>query len=264
MRAFTGLFIKELKLSKNLFLLSLLAMFIIVLLAVGLQRYFHEPQIFAVITLTIFFMHVFFMPAFLFISLKTEAQTQLWMHNPNSGSKLFFAKLSSCAFYFLFSIVIALILAVWGINQAILLEALPTYSPLTQPMSNLLFSGFIIFFMSLFLGIWVLFFWTFYHALKNIPIIRNLRWPIMIGIWLLLSFVENYVTNLPIYQKMIRIGTIKIDSIPFIRFETGAHSFTAGVHDAAGLSIMNCIIYLVIIVIVFICAVWLLERKVEV
>lgn len=265
MRAFQGLFIKELKLTKNLFLFSLLAMFVIVLLGIGLERYFHAPEIITVITITVFFMHVFFMPTYLFISLKTEAQTQLWLHNPNSGRKLFLAKLAACVFYFLISITMAFILAKWGISYTVLngdIADLPI--SLTQTLPYLLLSGLVIFFMSLFMGNWVLFFWSFYHALKNIPIIKNLRWLIIIGTWFIITFVENYISNLPMFQKIKRMGTIKIDSIPLIRIEAGGNYFTAGVNNTVELSIMNGVIYLSVIVTVFTIAVWLLERKVEV
>jgi len=265
MRAFNGLFIKELKLSKNLFLFSLLAMFVIVLLGIGFEKYYHAPVIITVITITLFFMHVFFIPAYLFISLKMEAQTQLWLHNPNSGSKLFLAKLASCVFYFLFSIIIAFILAKWGINHAILNEVMADLPiSFTRTLSYLFLSGVVIFFMSFFMGIWVIFFWSFYHALKNIPIVKSFRWPIIISTWLLITFVENYISSQPMYQKIKKIGTIKIDSIPLLRFESGGGSFTAGVNDTVEFSLMNGVIYTAIIVTVFTIAVWLLERKVEV
>ncbi len=264
MRAFNGLFIKELKLTKSLFLFSLLAMFVIVLFGIGLERYFHEPEIFPVFTITIFMMHVFFMPTYLFISLKTEAQTQLWLHNPNSGYKLFLAKLAACVFYFLFSIVIAFILANLGINHAALNGVMFDSQDGISSFSYLLYFGVLIFFTSIFIGIWVLFYWSFYHALKNIPIIKNLRWPIIMGTWFLITFVENFISSLPFYQKMIKIGELNIDSIPFIRFEAGGNSFTGGVTDPGVLSTMNIVIYTIMIVIVFTIAVWLLERKVEV
>ncbi len=263
MKAFQGLIRKELKLSKNLFLFSLLAMFVIVLLGLGLERYFQAPEIFTIITVTVFFMHVLFIPACLFNSLKTEAQTQLWLHNPNSGSILFLAKLLSCIIYFLCSIVIAFILAQLGMNHAISHEVI-TDLPITQSLSNLWLSSFIIFFISIFMGIWLLLYWSFYHALKNIPIIRFLRWPIMIASWLFITFVENYLLNQPWYQKIKKLGTIQIDSIPFIRIESGGNSFTAGVNNTVEFSIMNGVIYTALTVSVFALAVWLLERKVEV
>lgn len=262
MKAFKGLLIKELKLTKTSFLVNFLSMLFVVLVAIGLERYFQRPEILAVSTMTLFFLHIFYMPVFLLSSLKIEAETKCWLHNPNSGFKLLMAKLCSGLIYFFFSIFTAFILTRWGIYH-IIENGIFVNIQITL-LANLVIFVIGILLVTLYMGVWILFYWTFYQVIKNIPKVKAFRWPIIIGIWIALSGIGNYIKLLPFYQKLQQSGSIKLASLPLIKFETGNSSFRAGLFDTVELSIFNGVVYTVITIVVFLSAVWLLERKVEV
>lgn len=264
MKAFNGLFIKEVKVTKNWFLLGIALIFFAVVIGLGLESYLKEPAILAAISLFVFIGHGFYMPMYLLFSLNIEGQSQSWLHNPNSGTKLFLAKLASGFVFFLVSLTIAMLFAGWGLNHAILNENIVNFGSFVYYYSNLLLIACGIILASIYLGIWILFFWSLFHAINSKPAIRAFRWPILIGLWILMGVGSNVIENLPFYQKLKEIGMIRFDSIPSFKIESGESTFSAGLVETAEISIMNGVIYTVVIVAVFVMAVWLLERKVEV
>lgn len=261
MKAFKGLFYKELKLTKNWFMVGIALLLFVIIIGIGLTKYFNEPNIFAVVAVMILVGHGLYLPAYLLSSLNIEGQTQLWLHNPNSGAVLFLAKLTAGIVLYLVSFFISLAVAILGLTYADHIETL--FNLTGGPAFNITLMGVGITLGTLFLGIWVLFYWSLFHSVKNVPILHSFRWPIVVGTWILITAIGNYVSNLPMYQKLKNIGVIKLDTYS-IEFEAGKASASAGFVESAELSIMNGIIYTVIVIIVFYAAVWLLERKVEV
>lgn len=261
MKVFKGLFYKELKLTKNWFLVGIAILILGVIAGFGLMKHFNEPNIFAVIAVMILIGHVFYLPAYLLTSLNIEGQTQLWLHNPNNGTVLFLTKLTAGFVLYVVSFLVAFIVVLWGLMNTVDGESL--FNLTGGPAFNITLIGLGITLGTLFLGVWVLFYWSLFHSLKKVPFLRAIRWPIVIGTWLLLTTVGNYVSNLPVYQKLKNIGVFKLDTYS-VEFKVGKTSASAGFADNVELSIMNGIIYAVIIFAVFYAAVWLLERKVEV
>ncbi|MBU8879511.1 hypothetical protein BGM26_10990 [Bacillus sp. FJAT-29790] len=259
MKAFNGLFFKELKLTKNWFMVGMALLILAVMAGIGLMRYFNEPNVFAVISIMILSAHAFYLPLYLLSSLNIEGQSQGWLHNPNSGTKLFLAKIAAGLLFFLVSLFIALCVAKWGIDHA---EGLSWIEGEHFPTISLMGAGLTL--GSIFMGIWVLFYWSLFHSLKNVPIVSSFRWPILVGVWLLLSVIWNYIQHQPFYQKLKKIGVIQLDSIQSIKYEVSKNSASAAFIEGSGLTIMNGIIYTAIVILVFYIAVWLLERKVEV
>lgn len=262
MEAFKGLFIKEIKIMRNWFLIGIGILIFSYLSGLGLSRYFDETVVLPIISILVVVAHVFYLPVYLINSLNIEGRSQLWLHNPNHGSKLFLAKLAAGIVYFLISFLIALFMADWQINHSIFARSFNQFTEVALPNLNLI--GAALGLASLYLGIWVLFYWSFFHSLKAIPSVKTFRWPIMIGVWVLLTTASNYIQNLPFYKKLKNIGVIHLDSMKTIKFEAGKTSASAGLVDSAQISIMNGVIYSLVAVMVFLAAVWLLERKVEV
>ncbi|QED48749.1 hypothetical protein [Cytobacillus dafuensis] len=262
MRAFKGLFMKEIKLSRNWFLIGM-ALFIIAIFAgLALTRYFNEPEILPIVSIMILVAHGLYLPAFLITSLNTEGQSQLWLHNPNSGVKLFLAKLAAGSVYFLISLLLAMFFAHWQVNLSDHGGGFTQF--IEEPFPNMMLMGVAIVLSSIYLGVWVLFYWSFYHSLKKVPIARNFRWPILIGFWILLEVVSNYIQNLPFYKNLKQSGVISLDFMKSIKIEVGDSIGTGKVVEAAEISLTNGIIYAAVVILVFFIAVWLLERKVEV
>lgn len=235
-------------------------MLFVMIVGFGFSKYYQLPGIMAVISFVVYVMHVIFLPIFLLSSLRTEGKTQLWLHNPNSGSKLLLAKLAACLSYYLISILIALVISYWAINWTGLF-----YEFQDQVLRGLLFVGVFTSFMTMYLGIWVLFYWTFYHSIRSIPFLKKIRWVIIIAVWMLLNIIDNFIKSLAIYKSLNQIGTIQIHVLKELRFE--ASQMSANMTPNFGtvhFSIVTGLLYVALTVVVFFTAVWLLERKVEV
>ncbi|MBP2240538.1 hypothetical protein J2Z40_001095 [Cytobacillus eiseniae] len=261
MKVFKGLIYKELKLMKNWFMLGLALLILGVMIGFGLTKYFNEPNIFVAVALLMVVGYGLYLPAYLLSSLNIEGQTQLWLHNPNSGIVLFLAKLTAGIVFYFASFLLSIVIAIWGFKHGGNLESLLQLTG--GPALNIVIMAVGITLGTLFLGVWVLFYWSLFHSLKNIPVLSSLRWPVVIGTWLLFTTFGNYVSNLPLYQKLKNIGVIKLNAYSF-EIKTWNTTASAGFVESAELSMVNGIIYTVLVFSVFYAAVWLLERKVEV
>lgn len=261
-KAFKGLFIKEVKVTKNWFLLGLALIFFMFLLGVGLESYFKEHEILAIMFIFIFVMHGFYMPIYLLLSLNIEGQTQSWLHNPNSGSKLFIAKMATGFVFFLASIFITMLITGWGINHAMSHGSILIWNSGIFLNLTLLAGGLIL--GSIYIGIWVLFYWSFFHSINSVPTIKSFRWPIVIGFWLLMNMGSNFIQNQPFYQKLEKMSVIELHSIPSFDMKSGDFSFFTGPFETAEISLLSGVVCIVVAIVIFIIAVWLLERKVEV
>ena len=124
----------------------------------ALTKYFNEPGIIAVISFMVYILHALYLPIYLLSSLRTEGKTQLWLHNPNSGSKLFLAKIAAGLTLYMVSFLIVLMITYWTINLAIATGLFLEFQDYV--FRGLVFLGISITFMTIYLGIWVIFYWT--------------------------------------------------------------------------------------------------------
>lgn len=238
-------------------------MLFVIIVGFGLSKYFQQPGIIAVISFIVLVMHALYLPVFLLSSLRIEGKTQLWLHNPNSGSKLFLAKLAACLSYYFISLLIALFITYWTVNQVASTGLFLEFQD--QVLRGILFVGVFTSLMTIYLGIWVLFYWSFYHSMKSIPYVKNIRWLIIIAVWMLLNTVDTMITNLSLYKKIDNAGTIQIHVLQGLHFEVS--QISAKMTPDFGtvqFSIVTGLFYTIIMVVVFAISVWLLERKVEV
>ncbi|KAB2338671.1 hypothetical protein F7731_03725 [Cytobacillus depressus] len=260
MEAFKGLLQKEIKLTKNWFLTGIALQIIAYLTGIGLAGYFNEPIIPMIMSYVVFFIHAFYLPAYLLTSLNIEGQTQLWLHNPNSGTKLLLAKLAAGFVFFLISILFSMLVTKWQLLFSIQSDHFIRFTGGFVP--NLLLTSAGIASFSIYLGIWVLFYWSLYHSLKSVPVLKKFRWPILIIIWNVLQIIGTSLEKLPLYKKIINIGVIHLNQKNPMQFNAGNSSI--GFHDVTKIPTMSLLIFAGIAIIVFYIAVWLLERKVEV
>ncbi|MDQ0269574.1 hypothetical protein [Cytobacillus purgationiresistens] len=261
MQAFKGLIIKEQKLMMNTFLSGIGLLILAVIGGFGLTRYFNEPNILAAVIFGVVFAHVFYLPLYVLMSLNIEAKTQTWLHNPNSGSLLFLAKLLSGLMSFCASMLISIGILSIVINQSQVMDFFQMFGGSLVFNLILMLAG--ITCLAVHLSIWVLFYWGLFHSLKNVPVIGKIRWLFLIAFWIVQMMVGNYFTQLGIYQSIIEFGTIEVQS-KWFQFNTDQSSFAVGLSDTAQLSITSGIIYLGLSALVFFLASWLLEKKVEV
>ena len=261
--AFKGLYWKDLKILKYEFYSGIGLMVFMFVVGFALMKYFNEPGIFAVISFMVYLLHALYLPIYLLSSLRTEGKTQLWLHNPNSGSKLFLAKIAAGLTLYMVSFLIVLMITYWTINLAMATGLFLEFQDYV--FRGLVLLGISITFMTIFLGIWVIFYWTVYHSMKNIPYVKNIRWLIIVAIWMAFTALGNYISFHPFYKKITQIGSIQINVLQGMSFE--AEQYSASITPAIAtihVSIVNGLLEIILLTIVFLFSVWLLERKVEV
>lgn len=250
MGAFKGLYIKELKLSIILFLTGIGLIYLLTMISLTLKEYLHEPMIPVILFFMALVAHTFYLPIILFSSLQREGQGQLWLHNPNSGMKLLLSKLSAGLTFSAISLVVTALLTYFALNGIVDSSIYDEFSSMQGYLLQI--SGMIIL-LSIYMSVWLFFYWTLYHSLKTVPIINRIRPVVLFLLWLLLSAVGNFMRNTSIFQiSQERKGV----SITFMN-----GTFSA---EAVEMQLMNVLVYIVITIVVFLTSVWLLERKVEV
>lgn len=256
MTAFKGLYIKDLKLSFNGFIIGLFLIFFAMIASFALKEYFVEPSIPAIVSFIIIVLHVFYLPANLFTSLQVEAQSQLWLHNPNRGWKLFLAKIAAGITYFVASLIVSIILVKVFIVRT---EYLGEFAGLSEMLGdNLLMIAGGMFLSSIYLTVWLLFYWTLYHALKRIPFLNQIRWFVLLVVWLSITIIGNLIMKIPVVKNLQELGTVNL-----YHFATIFRGNTVS-PETAELHLGSILISILITVGVFLTSVWILERKVEV
>lgn len=256
MTAFKGLYIKDLKISFNGFIIGLFLIFFSMIASFALKEYFTEPSIPAIVSFIIIILHVFYLPTNLLTSLQVEAQSHLWLHNPNRGWLLFLAKIAAGITYFVASLLVSILIVKIFIVRT---EYLGEFKGLSEMLSENLFilaGG--MFLSSIYLTVWFLFYWTLYQALKRVPFLKQLRWIVLLIVWLSITLIGNLINRIPFVQNIKELGTINL-----YNFATNFWGNTI-LPETAELHLASIIISILITVGVFLSSVWLLERKVEV
>ncbi|PMX95736.1 hypothetical protein C1Y18_36385, partial [Pseudomonas sp. MPR-R5A] len=67
-------------------------------------------------------------------------------------------------------------------------------------------------FVTIYFAVWILFYWSFFHSLKNVSVAGALRWPILILFWIIQTIAGNYITSSKWFGKIISIGVIEADA----------------------------------------------------
>lgn len=255
MSAFKGLYIKELKISRALFFAGIIALNVITILSLALREYFNQSEIPAGIFLFVIAIHIFYIPVLLLSSLTTEGHSQLWLHNPNNGAKLVLAKLAAGLTYYLISMVASIFLTKFALNNVTHLEPFTAFE---GGMPILFMMGVAITLGTIYLSVWIFFYWTVYHAIKNIPFLRNIRWLFLFVFWITITVVGEFIQSQPFYQKLLEYGAINVDA--FDNNVVSVNNFFIEMD----LNIISVALGIVLTIVVFLVSVWLLERKVEV
>jgi len=245
-----GLYKKELLLSRSTFFSGLLFLFSIFVVGLILSSDNSYLEVFTIMAL---FMHIFYLPLIVLVSLNVEAKTQLWLHNPNSGAKLFLAKLLGGFTYFLVSLALTSIIAWLVLLNSSDLELVNDF----QGIRDILLINLSVTIGTVYLSVWALFYWSLYHSMKKVPFLKNIRWFIIIGLPILLSALKQFIQSQPFYKRLAEMNAINLD------LANGFQSTNLMIQSSS-ISLFTVVLYFIISITVFLFAVWLLERKVEV
>lgn len=256
MSAFKGLYIKDLKLSLATFLIGIILLNLLTLGSLWLKEYLDEPMIPAVLFFLATVAHVLYLPGIVFTSLQIEGQSQLWLHSPNRGWKLFLSKILAGATYFVVSIFFTILLAKLAMNGVDVSNNFVGFSEIVK--ENLFIMGGGISAISIYLSVWVLFYWAVYHSLKVIPFLNQFRRLAVLVLWILITAIGDWILDTPVVEVIQEKGRLNIN---FFAANFGENTISA---EMAYIDVGTIIMYLIVTIGVFLTAVWLLERKVEV
>lgn len=252
MSAFKGLYIKELKISMTFFFINLGFINLLTIASLGLKEYFDEPMIPGVLFFVLLILHTFYLPSILLTSLQVEAQSQLWLHTPTSGVRLFLAKMVAGLTYYVVSLIVSILLAKLATSGIAYSDKYAPFKELLE--ANLMVLSGVITVTSIYFGVWVLFYWALYHSMKGIPFVKNIRWLVILGVWILFTVLGDFISKIPTIQVFQEKGSININIFNRTSVST----------DMANVQLTTIGIYVLITIAVFLASVWLLQRKVEV
>ncbi|WP_019154635.1 hypothetical protein [Robertmurraya massiliosenegalensis] len=254
MLSFKGLYLKDLKISRNNFFIGMILLLFVTVASYGLKEYMGEPSIPVIFLFVALALHVFYLPGILFTSLQVEGQSQLWLHNPNGGAKLFLSKLAAATTYFVISLLVMFILLKLAISGLGITTNLIEIAEMMEGNLHLFIGA--IGLTAFYLSIWLLFYWSLYHSLKGIPFLSRIRWLVILVVWIVINMISNFFAELKVFEVMNEKGSIQVNfSSPYF------NNFT---EEIGHVNLFAIGLQILIIICVFIVSVWLLERKVEV
>jgi hypothetical protein len=231
---------KDFRLATTVFFVGLVINLISILFAVLVDEY----QFIPLLTAAVF--HVFYLPIMLFASLRTEAvQLHIWLHNPRSAITLLLCKLLSGIAMTVVSLVVLYSMA--GILLRSRFGLIEAYWTDTWRAGWLVFLHALL--ISVIIGVWVIFLWSLYHALKYR--IGRLTWFALFGAVILPGWIGDLFTSSSLYRLLTQWGSMEM------KFPT----FSV---DPIPVYMGEYLYHLIIVVGIFTLSSWILDRKVEV
>jgi hypothetical protein len=246
MNAWSGLLKKDFRLTRTMFFTGMVINMLVFMLAMFVEMKFGDPisMFFPLIAAVV--LHVFYIPIILFISLKTEGnQLHLWLHNPQSAVSLLSSKLLIVALKMTAS------LALLYVMLTVLI--IPKFSLVEAYWTDTWIAGLLIFihiiFISISMGVWVIFLWTLYHFMKGK--IGRWSWLAVIAAIILPGWITAKIESTKFFMLITQWGGMELK---FPTFSTEPIPLYAGEY-----------LYQVIILVgLFYLSAWMIDNKVEV
>jgi hypothetical protein len=270
MTGFFTLMKKELRLMRNFALGVLVAVIIGGLLDV---RIAYDTQVGAASILlgTVLMVQGLYLPFFMWISLRKEWRRKgvVWLHLPQSGQMLLFAKLLSGFVYMLLTVLVTALILLWVVNvdtQNLTLDRLQSkgFPAATQPDGSIYIAAIhnfphllwlaipFVLYMGLYIAIWVMTMSISVQACKHS--LRKARWLVGIGIAIIATWGMDALESADAFQPLFHWGSVSFKFIEFSGVHITPLTFYAG----------QFVIESVILAALFALCSWLLDRKVEV
>ncbi|MBM7584797.1 hypothetical protein JOC86_001334 [Bacillus pakistanensis] len=256
MKTFKGLLWKDYYISRMWFIGWIGIITFLYAVGVGVGKYFEESGFIFLFVVMLGFMQLAFLPIILIAMLRLEGRTQLWLHTPLNCWKLLLSKFFIA---FIYSLVSFLCVDLLGVLSLSLKWITLPYIPWKE---SIWFNLFIIS-MAVHLGSWILFYWTFYHSLSKYPRLKNVRWVLIVIIYIVYQFGTAILMKYKWVNDILNVWTIKIPSGMFFEIGPEGNQFRVN-EEYLHFPLLTLIIYIVLTIFLFALSSWLLERKVEV
>jgi hypothetical protein len=241
-----ALFRKDFRLTRTVFLVGIVINLLIFMLALFVDRNVNDPVFVFIPLIVAAVFHLFYLPIMLFISLKAEAvQLHLWLHNPRPATSLLLSKIVNALMMMVISLVILYAMSGYLINARF--QFIEAYWTDTWNAGLLIFVHLIL--LALVMGVWIIFLWALYHALKNR--IGRWSWLVLFAAVIVPSWLGAVIEDSSPYRLLtqwinweMNFPTFSIDPIPAY----------AGEYVYHGLLLVG----------LFYLSAWIMDRKVEV
>lgn len=260
MNAFNGLVKKDMAVARFGYLAWLIMTLFIFLGSFPLSKYFDEKIVIVAIAFTIFVAHIMFLPITMLGTLRTEGKTQLWLHSPQSSTKLLLSKIVSSLIFQILSQCVVTVSCLIAVNLFNKHEVFSKFIELFGITEILLLNG-VVLLVSLYISIWVIFYWTIYHSLSRYPMIKKFRWLVLLLIYIIYNAIEGSLIKVLTINEWLMKWTVEIKSGFSLRYSpTGWSAEFAN----APFPVIPLILYALLAIVLFIISSRLLDRKVEV
>jgi hypothetical protein len=259
MSKWNGLLRKEFHISKTGILVNIALVIAAHLIAYGFSLKYNDPLIMFIPAIVIVALHIFYLTVFMYLSLQTEAKhLHLWLHTSHSASSLLLAKLLTGMVGFLFSFSISGMFAYIGLLKlrGIYLSE-ETWETMLVLKSGLV-AGISIALFSIYLAVWLVFYWTIYQVLKRF--MTRFRVLVIVITSLIITWLGKLFQKTVLYEKLTNWGFFNITFIKSIVVEN-KHVMVEHVRE---IPVGIFVYYTLIVIGIFTLSAWLIDRKVEV
>ncbi|MBM7568486.1 hypothetical protein [Paenibacillus sacheonensis] len=191
-------------------------------------------------------LHVFYLPLFLFTSLRTEAgHLHLWLHNPQSAAALLLSKILNGLIMTIISLIV-----LYAMAGLLLISRFHLIEP---HWTDTWMAGWLIFvhviLISVGIGVWVILLWSLYHALKYR--IGRWNWLVILAAVILPSWIGSLFDSSSLYKMLTQWGSLEMN---FPTFSIDPIPAYAGEY----------LYHFIITVGLFYLSAWIMDRKAEV
>ncbi|MFK2824477.1 hypothetical protein QYG89_02030 [Bacillus sp. B190/17] len=257
---FQGLLKKDFLLIKNYFWLWLTLVLAAYFCGVAFAVYYGKFYLVFPFLFAIYFFHVGLLGITEMMLLKSEEKGHYWLHGTAGGIKLLLSKMLIGLLVFFVSLVLTDVLALISLNIA-LPEGLINTSDNRLPYTEGFLLNIALTAGALYFAIWGLFLWTVYHSLNGYPVLKKIRWLLVMGVYFLVQWGTAKVMQIPLIQKWFASWTVNIGETGESAWGIGGMRFSVVNGD---LQLWPMILSILFHVALFLAAAWLLNRKVEV
>lgn len=257
---FQGLLKKDFLLIKNYFWLWLIAVLAIYGAGLMFATYYDAFALVFPFIFMIYLFHLVLLPMTEMVLLKAEEKGQYWLHSTAGGMRLLLSKLVVALAVFLASLVLTDVLALITLNIANVQEYIHIPGRSVPYREGFLLNGALTA-GALYFTVWGLFLWTVYHSLNAYPLLKKVRWGVVIAVYVAFQWLAAKMLEIPLIEKWFASWTVRVSEPGTQAWGIGAMSFSV---ENGAIQIWPIIVSVLFHVGLFLAAAWLLNRKVEV
>lgn len=257
MKPFSGLFKKDLRLSRIYFFMWSGMVLLGLAGGTGLSAYTGQPAGTLPAVIILGLLHFTFAPLMMLSTLGLEAKTQLWLYSPRSGFELIRSKLTVI---FLYQIGLQIVLTIYAAINLFWFGR-EVYQQIGWDLfiDAAVFLNLLILVVGFYLASWVTFLWTVFYSMKQKA--KILRWAILFGIIAGYSLLTRILSTLSPVKSIL--NSYQINVVSQASLEYNGEQWKAML-EPAKVSVIPVVFYALLIVLLLFFASRLLERKVEV